>query len=340
MVAVIAGLTVFILKPWKPREAETLVRVADQSGESIPRAGILVMLENELPATHYSDSNGIASFNLILQSGKMDVRLIVESPQHQIFDRNFELPTKEAIDVKLLEPNPESGSVVIRVVNDQTGRTITNAEIVLIVEGNIYRNATDSFGITKFLLPFPDGKVDSRISVELDDFKTNDQRITLLPNRVQDVRLDPVERTIEVVPSSQELFDIRAGNISVLPDGEYFFGSSQKADEAGGLYMVIQKKGSMAAGYRYIWASSDSHCFAGKVDKGSMEGVMGFGYSERVGVGSSTEFISEYVINPTVMDLGNSLAMLHQLDTNLIPNRESIFNEMIPCKEEVGFPGS
>ncbi|MGK7883303.1 MAG: hypothetical protein AB4057_01595 [Crocosphaera sp.] len=94
--------------------------------------------------------------------------------------------------------------VIFRVVNAQTNKAVSGAAVVLLTNGDIHRQVTDSFGITKFSLQFPDGKAESRISVETIGYKTNDQIVTFLPNTVQDVRLDPESQTIEILPISPE----------------------------------------------------------------------------------------------------------------------------------------
>lgn len=206
-IATVSAAFISLWQPWQKQllKTDVVVRVADTSGTSVSGASVLLMREDKPPENDYSDSNGVANFTIGFEGKELDVRLIIETNQYQIFERNIRLPLDQAINVRLLEPDPEAGKVIVRVVNDKTNKTVTGAEVILISDGDIYRQATDSYGLTKFPLTFPDGKIDARISVETTTYETNDQRVTLLPDRVQDVRLDPETQTIKIVPVSPEL---------------------------------------------------------------------------------------------------------------------------------------
>lgn len=90
------------------------------------------------------------------------------------------------------EQKGSEASDIFRVVDDTDNLSLSGAKILLLARGNIFNQTTDSNGISKFILPFPDsGQLDAQISVSTKDYEINDQSVTLTPDKVQDIRLNP-----------------------------------------------------------------------------------------------------------------------------------------------------
>lgn len=199
--------------------ANVAVRVGDPSGASLSGASVVLFWDGD-KLNELSDSDGVAKFD-VPYSGDTDVRMFVETENYEIYEDLIVIPRDADNSVRLQIPDPESGDVVIRVIDKSNGQPVSRANVVLVVNGDTFSQATDSNGITKFSLAFPGGSADARMSVETDSYEINDQRVTLLPNKVQDVLLDSQGEQIEIArdilePKSSETSDslpIGAANI-------------------------------------------------------------------------------------------------------------------------------
>jgi hypothetical protein len=174
---------------------KTMVRIADSNGKSISKAKVLAFYHDD-SEMQYSDSNGVASF-MLPKSG--DLRVIVETDHYEIHEQEIKLPRRKPIDVRLKELQGSDASVIFRVVDDATSAPIPGAKVLLLVNGDVISQITDSNGITKYNLAFPEAnKVDTQMTVNTEDYEIVDQLVTLTPNKVQDVRLDPVNKTLQL----------------------------------------------------------------------------------------------------------------------------------------------
>jgi len=223
IIAAVATIVTAFLKvtEWleRPKDsgAQVVVRVADSTGASVSGANVLLFFEGG-PLGKYTDVNGTANFNVSF-SNSVDVRLIVETDQYEIYEREIQLPRDKRIDVHLKERSPNTSSVIVRVVDDDNSVPIPGADILLLVEGDVYSQPTDSNGIAKFTVSFSNGKIDAQMSVSTKDYEIEYQRITLLPNKVQDIRLNPhtqVIRVSSVLPSSTPEPTATASNLTIV----------------------------------------------------------------------------------------------------------------------------
>lgn len=197
LAAILGGpLVVEWLGGSKQSEATVTARVADSTGASISGANVILFWEGG-PLSKYTDANGTANFTVSF-SKEVDVRLIIESDRYEIYEREIQLSGDKVVYVRLKEQVGDSGSVIVRVVDDSDGVPIPGAEVLLLVEGDVYSQPTDSNGIAKFTVTFPGGKIDAQMSVSTKDYEIDYQRITLLPNKVQDIRLNPGTGIVKV----------------------------------------------------------------------------------------------------------------------------------------------
>lgn len=172
------------------------IRVADTQGKSVAGAAVLLSSKDGL-LSDYSDSNGSVSFHV--RSTRQQARLIVETEQYEIHERQFVPALEETVEVHLKERSGDTASFIVRVVDTTNSRPVPNARILLLVEGDPLSQVTDSNGIAKYDLDFPlTGKLEAKLSVDTVDYQIDYQWVTILPNKVQDINLDPEQGTLEV----------------------------------------------------------------------------------------------------------------------------------------------
>lgn len=172
------------------------IRVANAQGNAVSGAKVLLFLSSGAISV-YSDTNGTAVFPLS-QIDDTEGRVVVEADQFEIYEQQVSLPMDRLLDIRLTEVSGNQGSVIVRVNNDEN-MFVSNAEVVLIIEGKILSQVTDANGIAKFDVLFPSsGNLDAEMSVTTRDYEIKRQRVTLLPNKAQDVLLDRQTGTIEV----------------------------------------------------------------------------------------------------------------------------------------------
>jgi len=250
----------------RPDNFTISVHVADKSGSTISGAKVLFFY----PAgslSQYSDSNGVSTFN-VSNAGQGNLRVIVETDNYQIYEKQVVYPIETTIDVRLSEKQGSNENVILRAVTDGSNAPIAGIDVVVSLDGNLYRQATDSDGFAMFELPFPsEGEINTQISVNTQGYGIENQFSTLTPGKLQYILLTPNSLRIEVpdipvfasttvtLPTAQPV-DISGGDIgsgveisqqvggsglkiiALGPDSEpwndaYFEAFEQKADATG-----------------------------------------------------------------------------------------------------------
>jgi hypothetical protein len=191
----------------RPDNFTISVHVADKSGSTIPGAKVLFFY----PAgslSQYSDSNGVSTFN-VSNAGQGNLRVIVETDQYQIFEKQVVYPLETTIDVRLSEKQGSNKNVILRAVTDGSSAPIAGINIVVALNGDIYRQTTDSDGFALFELPFPsEGEVNTQISVNTKGYDVENQFSTLTPGKLQYILLNPNSLRIEVPNISTSISSI------------------------------------------------------------------------------------------------------------------------------------
>ncbi len=188
-------------------ETEVIVHIADELGAAVDGAKVSLFFESG-QFNKWTYSNGAVKFLLPLPDGEeeLDVSMTVEHDEYQIYNRQFELPVEKLLEIRLNKKNKHSAKVIMRVVDDQNGIPLGGKNVLLLVQGDTYNQTTDSNGIAEFVLPFPEGKIDAKISITPQDYEAQYQHVTLLPNKVQDLRLSGKENTHSVnLPNNPSL---------------------------------------------------------------------------------------------------------------------------------------
>lgn len=175
-------------------ETEVIVHVADEAGAGVDGAKVSLFFESG-QFNKWTYSNGSVQFLVPLPDGadELDVSMTVEHDEYQIYNRKVEIPQEKLVEIRLNKKNKHSAKVIMRVVDDQSGLPVAGQNILLLVQGDTYNQITDSNGIAEFVLPFPEGKIDAKISITPPDYEAQYQHVTLLPNKVQDLRLSGKE---------------------------------------------------------------------------------------------------------------------------------------------------
>jgi hypothetical protein len=178
----------------QPSENAITFRVTEVSGASIPQAKV-VLVSGASVLTGYTDNNGVATFAIESSSDK---RVFVETSQYEIYDQVLPKGDNSLVEIRLSPKDVNRRNVIIRVFDSEQNIPIDGAEVVLIANGNVYSQPSDSNGITKFYMAFQTDEIDSDISVGFNGYKIEHQRVTLQADRVQDIRLDKTNGTISV----------------------------------------------------------------------------------------------------------------------------------------------
>ncbi|RMG20945.1 MAG: hypothetical protein D6732_27825 [Methanobacteriota archaeon] len=170
-------------------EAKIAIRVSDSLGSSVSGAKVLIFYEGG-SFGGYTDTNGTTILNVAI-SQDTNARLVVETDQYEIYESEIQLPYDKKVNVRLKERPADESSFIFRVVDDNDNTPVSGAEILILIEGDIYNQTTDSNGIAKLTIPVFGNKLEAQISINTENYEIKYQEITLLPNKVQDIRLNP-----------------------------------------------------------------------------------------------------------------------------------------------------
>jgi hypothetical protein len=171
------------------KETEIEVLVTDSSGQPVQRARALLFYSGGAKPGD-TDING--KVTMIIDASKNEqARLIVQTRRYEIYEEEIQLPVDQPIIVRLQDKDPSMSNVIVHVIGNADNNPVASARVTLLVNGNPYVDVTDSNGVAVFKIPFYQGEVNSEISVDASNFGTEYQNVTLSPNIVQDIRLDP-----------------------------------------------------------------------------------------------------------------------------------------------------
>ena len=167
---------------------ELAVRVVDQTQSAILGASTVLFFEGG-PVAQYSDIHGFSTLKLDDARGRRG-RLVVEATGFRIHEQSVPLSSGELVEVRLLPPDPVTANVLVRTVKSGSQEPVIGAKVLVMANGDTFSEVGDSNGITKFTLAFAGSKVDAEMNVRSKGFAIEHQRVTLLPDQVQDVSLD------------------------------------------------------------------------------------------------------------------------------------------------------
>lgn len=181
---------------WGSGSAELSVRISDREGAAISDAEVIYYFDGT-SIREFSNSNGLVTTSIAEIDGTK-VQVVVQAEGYERYEQSVNLSVQRDVDVRLSKLNPEENDVVIRVLDEYDSTPISGAEVTLILESDVFRQATDSFGITKFSLPFSTEVIDVQISIEISGYKIDNQNITLNKDRNHDILLDSENRTFKL----------------------------------------------------------------------------------------------------------------------------------------------
>lgn len=189
--------------PFGSRQAEMAIRVVDaQDAGALDGASAVLFFEGG-PVAQYTDVHGGAT--LILDEARdRRGRLVVEKTGFKIHEQEVRLAGGDLVEVRLAPPDPELADVLVRAVDSATGEPVPRAEILVIAGSDTFQELTDSNGVTRFTLGFLDSRLAVEMSVESKGYEIERQRVTLLPDKAQDVSLDRTASQIAVTAFDME----------------------------------------------------------------------------------------------------------------------------------------
>lgn len=186
------------IRPSSPVDTNVIIQVFDkEDGKSIPNATVLLFFEGSRLISE-TDTTGTAQFQVAFSANSANVDLVVEADDYKIERFNNVKLQNGKLDVSLSKVEGSESSIITLVTNER-GASIFNAEVILLVRGNIYSQPTDSNGIAKFTITFFDSSVDAQIKVSTEGYETDSQNVTLLPDQVQHIRLNTLEKSLEIL---------------------------------------------------------------------------------------------------------------------------------------------
>lgn len=195
IVAIIVLVGVIVWYSAYVQETKFTIRVANSGGASVENAKVILLIPGQ-PQAQLTDTNGTTTFSIV--PTKLTVKLVVETKEYPIYEQDFDLSAVNFLNIRLEDKTSKNSSLIFRVIDSKTEDPISGAEVLLLFQGQVVDDIADNNGIAKFLLPIPDKGIDAQISVGTKDYKIKYQTISLFPDRIQDVRLDPRSQSLSV----------------------------------------------------------------------------------------------------------------------------------------------
>jgi hypothetical protein len=187
----------------RPNISSLSVHVADQSGKAISGAKV-IFFSSGGSVSQYTDSNGVSTL-FVDPSVRDNVRLIVESDGYEIYEEQITSAAESSVDIRMSRKQGTNGKVVLRTVRETDSVPIHGVDVIVTVNGEIYRVTTDSDGFAVYTFPFDTGgKLDVQISANAEGYNIEDQFSTLTPGKLQYILLTPNSLRVEIpnIPAS------------------------------------------------------------------------------------------------------------------------------------------
>lgn len=166
-----------------------------ENGSPIQYARVLLFIENRR-LTSETDDTGTIQFRVRNGDEIVEFDYVVQVENYNVERRNNVRYQGRKIDIPLNRSEGDNATVFF-VVTDEDGASIPSAEVVLKLESTIISQPTDTNGIVKFDITFPNDTLDAQVSVNAKGFQPDYQNITLLPNKILAIRLDPNSRVFQ-----------------------------------------------------------------------------------------------------------------------------------------------
>lgn len=173
-----------------------VVRVTESAGNPISRAGITLLYDGDSTDNKLTDTLGLVRFSEIKASS--GATLIVLAEGYQAHEEQVDISQDKTLPVILQRQDSNKRSVLIRVTEAARFSPVQNAEVTLVIGGEIYTDVTDKHGIAHFNLPFEAPTITADLSVSAEGRTTSTQVITLQPDALQDARLDPASQDLTI----------------------------------------------------------------------------------------------------------------------------------------------
>lgn len=171
------------------------VRVADANGSSLANARVFLFYP-EGALSQATDAGGISTFPVNAGS---NLRVIVEANGFEPQERQISSREENPITFSLQEREGEQRRFIFRTVDANSESPVPSAEIALFVEGELFREVTDSDGFASFNLSLAnDTSLTARFSVDAAGYEIEDQVGTILPQSLQYILLSPSTLSLEV----------------------------------------------------------------------------------------------------------------------------------------------
>jgi hypothetical protein len=172
------------------------IRVFDDESNAVQNAQVLVFAGGP-PITQYTDSNGTVVFDT--KESQIEARLVVKHAEYDVREEIISISTSGTKDIKLSRKDESEGMIIVRVVDNANGRSVDNATVSIIAEGNVFQDDSDDLGLARFRLDFPTGQLAVEMYISTEDYVTSSRSLTIRPNDVQNIRLNAENETIVAI---------------------------------------------------------------------------------------------------------------------------------------------
>lgn len=185
------------------------VLVANENEQIVDDAKVTIFYEGGKQA-QLTGSDGSSQF-VIEHEENSGGTVFIEAEGYRVWqeqipfsDGSFNIedlvPRLDLISIKriLRVETPNMGDIVFFVV-DQNGFPLSNADVSLIVAGDIYREYSNEYGVAVFeQIPVVDGKIEADITVVVEGAEITTHVLTLLSNKIQTLRINRELQTIQL----------------------------------------------------------------------------------------------------------------------------------------------
>lgn len=163
------------------------VRTANAEGRSLPGISVTLLHDGQATTAQPTDAIGVTNFSIRSDSGKGQV--VAQADQYEVRIDSIELTENRNISMTLRRRDDNLRSVIVRAADATDRRRVVGAKVTLISNDAIYIQQTDDNGLAVFSLPFTGDALQADVTVQSTGKEISNQRMTLQPNRIQDVTL-------------------------------------------------------------------------------------------------------------------------------------------------------
>lgn len=196
---ILTGSLLYVLlgnRPVATAATDVVIRVVDQNGRGVGVATVM-LLSGQGIQRDVTDSVGVVQLREV--PVVPNSQLVVEAPGYQPYNEALDFSQDAPRNVVLSRIDADRRSILVRVIEAGQFAPIANAQVVLVIGSTPYNARTDDNGLAAFELSFSEPSLLADITVTADGRQVSNQNLTLLPERLQDIRVNAASQSLEVI---------------------------------------------------------------------------------------------------------------------------------------------